>query len=132
MKLRLRRSQREAGMMSSKIIFKLEMQVDLTPEEQEFVRKYKMGSEVVFSKERVAPTGPESDAESFGGLARNLAALATVLTITINDLVKGRVIECKDILEMLDIEDQIRSACQTFKNILESAAYFEGEEVIEI
>lgn len=130
MQLRLHRSQRSSGIVSSKIVFTLSAQVDLTPDEIENVRRYKMGKEIVFSKERVTPDF--SGENTWRGIARNLAFAATVLTITINDLVKGRVIECKDILEMLAIEEQIHSACRTFKEILQSAAYFDGEEVIEI
>lgn len=132
MRLRLRRSQRTSGMISSKVVFSLQMQVDLTPDEAEFVKRYKMGKEVLFSKERIAGTGVTPEAETLRGLARNLAAMATILTITINDLVQGRMIECKDILEMLDIEEQIRTACTTFNNILLAAAQFDGDEIIEI
>ena len=130
MQLRLRRSQRSGGMMSNKVVFSLEMQVNLSPEELEYVDRYKMGKEVLFSKERVA--FDRSEEGSWSGVARNLAAAATVLTISINDLVTGRVVECKDILEMLDVEEQIRSACHTFNSILQAAAQFDGDEIIEI
>ncbi len=130
MQLRLNRRQRTTGLTGSKIVFSLEAKVDLTPDEATYVKRYKMGDEILYSKERVTPDS--SGEASFRSLARNLAFAATVLTITINDLVRGRVVECKDILEMLAIEDQIRSACGVFKNVLESAAFFDGEEVIEL
>ncbi len=116
--------------MSNKVVFSLEMQVNLSPEEIENVDRYKLGNEVLFSKERVA--FDNSDSGSWGAVARNLAAAATVLTININDLVKGRVVECKDIVEMLDVEEQIRSACHTFNSVLQAAAQFDGDEIIEI
>jgi len=108
------------------------MQVDLTPEEAECVKRYKMGKEILFSKSRIVGTGTGPEAETLRGFARNLAAMATILTITINDLVQGRMIECKDILEMLDIEDQIRTACTTFNSVLQAAAQFDGDEIIEV
>lgn len=130
MRLRFRRSQRMSGLMSKTPVFTLEARVDITDEEMSHLKKYRMGQEVVYSKERVA--ADRSGEGSFKGLARNLAAAATALTIRIDDLIAGTKVECKDILEMLAVEEQIVSACQTFKNILASMAYFEGEEVIDI
>jgi len=37
-----------------------------------------------------------------------------------------------EIVEMLAVEEQIREAAQTFKNVLEAAASFGGEEVVEL
>ena len=54
------------------------------------------------------------------------------LTVSINDLSEGKRIDCKDIVEMLAVEDQIKEAAQTFKNVLDAAASFGGEEVIEL
>ena len=130
MRLRLRRSQRTAGIMSKTTVFALEARVDITEEEVTHIQKYKMGNEVLFSKDRVAPD--RSGEASWKGVARNLAAAATILTIRIDDLVKGTKIECKDIMEMMDVEEQIVSACQNFKGVLASMAHFDGEEVIEL
>ena len=70
--------------------------------------------------------------KSLKGLARNLAAAATALTIRVDDLIKGTKVECKDIMEMMAVEEQIVTACQNFRNILASMAYFDGEEIIEL
>lgn len=130
MRLRFRRSQRTAGMLSKTTVFTLEARVDITEEEMGHLQKYKMGQEVIYSKERIA--ADRTGDGGFKGLARNLAAAATALTIRVDDLVKGTKVECKDILEMLAVEEQIVTACQTFRNILASMAYFDGEEVIEL
>lgn len=128
MKLRLNKSQRTTG-FSKKVVFSLGAQVDLTAEEQDYVNKYKMGKEVVYSKERIAPEN--FDITSWKGIARNLSAGALNLTLTVNDLVGGRTIECKDITEMMGVEETIRIGCKALKNMLESCAGFEGEEVVE-
>jgi hypothetical protein len=65
------------------------------------------------------------------GFARALAARALNIKITVDDLLHGKSIECKDILEMRAAEEQLEEACQLFKQMLVSAAHFEGEQVIE-
>ena len=133
MKLRLNKSQRSAA-LSNKIVFSLGAQVDLTAQEQDFVKKYKMDKEVLYSKERVRPDLSreyESAYKSAKGIMRNLSALALNLKINVNDLVGGRTIECKDISEMMDVEDTIKTACQGLKNLLDACSGFEGEEIID-
>ena len=131
MRLRLHRSQRSSGLLGNKVTFKLEARVDISAEEQAFIRKYNVGREIIYIKERVA-LADEADHATWKGIARNLAAYATTLTIRIDDLLKGTVVECKDFLEMLAVEEQIVTACQNFKAVLQSAAHFDGEEVIEL
>ena len=63
MRLRFRRSQRTAGMMSKTTVFTLEARVDITEEEMGHLQKYKMGQEVIYSKERIA-----ADRSGEGGL----------------------------------------------------------------
>lgn len=131
MRLRLRRSQRSSGLLNNKVTFSLQARVDISAEEQDFVRKYNVGREIIYIRERVA-LADEADQATWKGLARNLAAYATALTIRIDDLLKGTVVECKDILEMLAVEEQIVTACQNFKAVLLSAAHFDGEEIVEL
>ncbi len=54
------------------------------------------------------------------------------LSITVQDLLGGKRVDCKDIVEMLAVEEQIKTACQTFKQVLDAAAHFGGEEVLEL
>ena len=115
-------------MLSKTAVFSLEARVDITEEEIAHIKKYKMGQEVLYAKERI--TG--SSEAKLSSIARNLASAATALTVRIDDLVRGTKVECKDILEMMAVEEQIKSACQTFKDILASMAHFDGEEVIDL
>ena len=66
------------------------------------------------------------------GVASRIAYQALNITITAGDLYRGKRIDCKDIREMVAIEDQVREAAQVFKTVLDTAAQFGGEEVIEI
>ncbi|MCI0558571.1 MAG: hypothetical protein MN733_08755 [Nitrososphaera sp.] len=127
MKLLIRRSQKK-GIVGS-ITFILDSRAELTPEEKENVKKYKMGKEILYYKEKVDLS--KSDPETWSGIARGLAARALNIKITVDDVVNGKSIECKDILEMRAAEEQLKEACGLFKTMLESAAHFEGEQVIE-
>ena len=123
MKLILRRSQK-SGMMSSKIIFVLEAKADISPEERGWVDKYKLGKTILYSKKDASETGD--------GVVGVLLFLAMNITVSVDDLTGGKTLECNHILEMLAVEGQITEAAQTFKQVLDAAAHFGGEEVIEL
>lgn len=52
--------------------------------------------------------------------------------ITVNDLMKGRTVKCNNILEVLEVEKDIRAAAEIFAAILRAASWFGGEEVVEL
>ena len=56
----------------------------------------------------------------------------SVKAVSVNDLVNGKRIECKDIMEMLGAEEQIKEAARTFGAVLTAASQFGGEEIIEL
>ena len=127
MELLLTKSQK-SGMLSSTITFVLNIKTRLTSEEQALVKKYKMGKEVVYEK---LPVG--AAVSSMGSIAGTLTAItakALKLIFTVDDLVKGRTIECKDMLDMIAAESQIRAAADGLWGILQASKNFEGEEVV--
>ncbi len=128
MKLLLRRGQKSS--MMGKVIFTLDLRAELSPEESSFVKKYRMGKEVVYQKVKV-DTSAIPMMGAVAGWTTLVASKFMNLTLTVEDLLTGKHIECKEIMEMLAAEEQIREACQVFKKILSSAAFFEGEEVLE-
>lgn len=105
MKLVIKRDQDKGffGGMS----FVLSMRVQLTPEEQGLIQKYKVQKEV-------------------------LAANPDNGVITIGTLVDGISQKCKDVTVLLHSEETIKSACKTFKTYLDVMKSFGGEEVIDI
>ena len=125
MKLLLRRDQR-SGLLG-KMIFTLEVRAQISPEEKARIDKYKLGKEALYIKNTNVPTD-----EGWKGVAKLLMFHAMNITVTVNDLVSGKRLECKDILEMLAVEEQIKTAAQNFGRMLQAAAYFGGEEVIPI
>ena len=125
MNLLLRRDQR-SGMMGG-ITFLLDVRADISAPERDSIARYKFGKVVLYSRDQLVDPG-----KGLLGIASRLAFKAMNISVTVDDLAGGKRIECKDILEMLAVEEQIKDAAQTFKQILEAAAHFGGEEVIAI
>ncbi len=153
MKLKLKRAQHAGGMLGGKIIFELDARTDLSDEEQGLVKKYHLGKLVLYDSEArkkhsaaayghfdTAATMPGYDAASTGrsiwSNARGLAsaALASLsLRVTVDSLMSGEHIECKDLDELLGAEAAIVDACKNLKAYLDTAQKFDGrEEVFEI
>lgn len=132
MKLLFRRDQKSGLMGMGKIVFSLEVRAELTEEEQANIRKYKLGDTMLYEKYE------KGEVKGYGLVG--LAAKATYavafkmlnITVSVNDLENGKKVDCKDIVEMLAVEEQIREAAQTFKNVLICASKFGGEEVVEV
>ena len=128
MQLTLNRSQKSKGILSKSVRFTLVARVRLSEAEAANVKKYKMSSEVIYAKDRV---GFNENDLSAKGWAKNIAAFAAAITITVDDLIRGKTVECKDITEMMAIEGQFKQACSGLSSMLEACSGFEGEEVIE-
>ena len=127
MKLLLRRDQKSAGLMSKKIVFILAVRAELTEEEKSNIAKYKLGETMLYEREKLIDQG-----SGLLGVASRMAIHMLNLTISVSDLETGKTVECKDIVEMLAVEEQIKQAAATFKNVLEAAARFGGEEVLQL
>jgi len=117
MKLILQKNQKQ-GMGKTKYI--LELKVELTDEENENVKKYKVGNTIIYSNVQEAE-----------GLLKSVASRIAGTQFTVNDLVNGKKIEMKDFFEMLDMEEIVKETCKTFKIMLEAMANFGGDEVID-
>lgn len=125
MKLVLKRDQR-SGMLSSKVKFVLTTRAELTGAEQEAIKKYKLGDTELYRSHDV-----EGGSGLLGVVSR--AALSTMIdVIRVSDLAQGKTIECNTVTEMLAIEEHIKEAAEMFKRVLDAAATFGGEEVIEL
>lgn len=125
MKLLLRRDQK-SGLMGG-MSFLLSVRADLSPEERNHIAKYKLGNSVLYSRGQITDPGA-----GLLGLASRLAFKAMNISVSVDDLVGGKRVECKDIVEMLAVEDQLKEACRTFKAVLGAAATFGGEEVVAL
>jgi hypothetical protein len=123
MELLLSKSQK-TGIMGG-ITFSLSVKSRLTDEEAMLVKKYKLGKEIVY--ERLPDMSGMGD---FRATFTILSAKALKLIFTVDNLVVGRLVECKDILEVMAAEGEIRQAADNFYTLLMACKDFGGEEVI--
>jgi hypothetical protein len=146
MQLKLRRSQRSGGVLGNKVVFALDARADLSTEEKGLVNKYGLGKLVVYDSEarkkrQEAAYGHFDEAPSSGAgrgwwmNARGIASAAMMvlsLRVTVDGLMNGQHIECKDLDELLGAEAAILNACKNLKAYLDTAQTFDGrEEVVE-
>jgi hypothetical protein len=121
MKLLLRRDQKK-GMMGG-MTFLLHVKADLSEEEKANITKYGLSLTTLYEREKM----PEG-----GSFVSRYAFAMTNLSVSVNDLWVGKKLECKSIVEMLAMEEQIKEACKVFNSVLQAAARFGGEEIVEI
>ena len=124
MRLLLRRDQRSA-VLGSRPVFTLVVRADLASSERAQIEKYKLSDTELYASHDI------SGGSGLLGLASRAAYRAMTINVTVKDLVNGKKIECKDIVEMLAVEEQIKEAARTFAQVLAAAAQFGGEEVVE-
>ena len=135
MQLKLRQSQRSAGMLGRSVMFMLDARLELTEEEAANLRKYGLGDEVVYnsaaSRKHFEAAGEAFARDTAGSIVSEFAHLAMhrlSLNITIDGLVKGQHIECKDLYELLAAEDAIKQAARWAHFFLQTAETFDGRE----
>jgi len=127
MKLLLRRDQRQGVLGVGKVVFSLHVRAQLGEDDKAAISKYKLGDTLLYEKNTMIDPG-----KGLLGLASRLAFKAMNITVKVNDLVHGKNLECKDIVEMLAVEEQIREAATTFNAVLNAAKHFGGEEVVDL
>lgn len=125
MQLLLRREQRQGVL---KVVFSLQVRTELTAEEKAAIEKYKLADTVLYEKVHI----PQIGGMSLLGAATWLAGKAANITLKVKDLAYGKTIECKDIVEMLAAEEQVREAGKMFNAILIAATKFGGEQIIDL
>jgi hypothetical protein len=92
--------------------FTLYCKVEISPEEQELINRYKV-------HDHVLTWWNDDKGQKVPG-------------ITVRSLVYGYTREVGDVATLLVDEGEIKEACKSFKNLLLIMASFGGEEVIEI
>src|SRR3989442_14587331 len=99
MKLLLRRDQKSGMLGMGKIAFVLDVRAELSEEEKSSIKKYKLGDTMLYERGKLADAG-----SGLLGLASRVAFKMINLTISVDDLSKGKQVECKDIVVMLAVE----------------------------
>lgn len=116
--------------ITGRVTFSVNFIAELSPEAREAVRRYRFGKTVLYQKDLKL----ERTINVFRLLWRLFWLWLTRRRwqITVSDLVHGRTIECKEILEVLEVEQSIMAAARTFASVLRAASWFGGEEIVEL
>ena len=136
MQLKIKRSQRDGGVISTAAIFCLDARVQFTDDEQRNITRYKLGGQTIYNSEASRRLIERSDRQNDGstrGALRSIASLALAalkLNISINSLARGQRVECKSLDELMAAEGAIMEACENLKSYLDTAATFDGREVL--
>lgn len=137
MQLKLKRSQRDTGVMSKTVVFCLDARVEFTPEERARLVKYKLHKQVIYNSEaaqkHLMNAGMAAATGSIVGGLKSLGSVAFAamnLNISIETLEKGQHVECKSMDELLQAENAILTACENLKAYLDTAMTFDGREVL--
>jgi hypothetical protein len=157
MRLKLKRSQRSS--VFGKVIFVLDARMEVTQEELNLVRKYRLGGDLIYEsgdrqrrrettlahleKTKEGPGLRDSPSSQLWGVAKSFfwfgraglsaAAAALSLRITTDSLLSAVHVECKSMGELLEAERAIREAAENLRAYLDVARTFDGrEEIVEL
>ncbi len=120
------------------------LQAELSPEERTLVREYDLAKVVLteaVAGQRIGGAGRAAlgglvKAASVGGALTGMGARAAkgalVQSMTVEELVGGKNVECKDIEELVAAEARGREAAAVLKALLGAAGKVGQEEVIEM
>jgi hypothetical protein len=134
--LKIKRSQKDAGLLNKSVIFCLDARAELSPEEANDVRRYKIGHQVIYSSAAARKHTEAGDNAIDGTIKGNFKAIGAFalarlsLNITIASIQKGHHIECKDLEEVVAAEQALKDACQNLKGFLLTAASYDGSESV--
>ncbi len=127
-KLKIRRNQ--ARTFFGNVRFSVHFIAELSPDARDAVKYYRFGKTILFQK----PLELRLSLNFFVALWRAfwLWLTRSQWRITVNDLVRGRTVVCKNILQVLQTEEDIRDAADVFADVLRAASWFGGEEIIQL
>ncbi len=129
MKLVLNRMTRK-GRLNRKIIFRVSAHVNLTPEEEAALQGWRFGKEVLYETDATGPPVTHSNG-AWLGWGRGVPPATGFSKITVDNLINGKTVECRSIMDALESEKAVKSACQAFCRLVRAAASFEGEVIHE-
>lgn len=127
-RLKIRRNQASSRLSGAQ--FTIHFIAELSPDALQAVKHYRFGKTVLYQK-------PLELKLSFNMLLALWRVFWLWITrsrwqITVDDLAKGRTVKCRDIIEVLEVEKDIRAAALIFADVLRAASFFGGEEVVEL
>jgi hypothetical protein len=109
-------SSQSKGLMGG-VSFEVKGRVELTPQEQELIRHYKLEGTVVLKKKAKNIWGQVTDVE---------------VSVLVKNLLSGDSFKCKSLDEVISYRESLISACRNLKSYLDVARTFDNEEIIDI
>jgi hypothetical protein len=109
------------------VIFILDARAEFTPEERSNIRRYRLGKTLLY--QRYQMPDPVS---GWLGIAQRLLFKMRNIEVTVASLVNGTHLEFKDIHEMLAVEEHLTEVSRNFKDVLDAASGYSGENLIEL
>lgn len=138
MKLKVKRIQKRG--LTGGIYYQIEFSADLSPEELELIKKYKLEKEIVYEPGDYQFVGSagifkkniiREVSDSMLGSKKVKEMLSKHFeNIKIGDLVKGTNIKCSDLNEIIEVENAIKAACEKLKSYIKLAETFDGREIV--
>ena len=125
MKLVIKRTKKSS--LTGKSNYELYVRADLTDEERKLVKENSLGKVSVVYHDRSG--GAALAAVSFWAA---LWKMVKDTQMTVDTFMRGTTFACKDVTELMGIEDEVRGSSLTLRAILEMAKTFGGEEVFDV
>lgn len=136
MQLKIKRSQRDGGIISKTAIFIIDARVVFTPEEQRHVDRYRLWNEHIYSSESAKKSWMNAELSKDGTTSGGLKTLthsllaSFKLNVTVRSIYSGQHIECKNLEELIYAEECIKTACVHLREYLDIASTFNGSEIL--
>lgn len=121
MKLVIKRTKK--GSITGKSKYEMYVRADVTDEEATLIRENTLGPEQVVYHEKTRQAT---------GFFSALMKMIKDTNMTVDTFVRGTTFTCKDVAELIEIEEDVRWAALLLRNLLEMARNFGGEEVINV
>ena len=118
--------ERGSGLMGG-VIFILNARVEFTPEERSNIRRYRLGNTLIYQQYEMTNRGSGLS----GVIGRFLFRMRNI-QVTVAGLVNGTHLEFKDIHEMLAVEEHLTITIRNFKDVLDAASGYRGENLVEL
>jgi hypothetical protein len=125
MKLVIKREKKSG--FSGKSKYGLYVRADISEEEKTLIKENSLGKTLVVYHNKTG-LGAFADFSFWSALWRMFFDTA----MTVDTFVRGTTFKCKDVTELIRIEDEARGAALMLRTILEMAKTFGGEEVIDV
>ena len=125
MKLVIKRAKKSG--LSGKSKYELYVRADISEEEKTLIKENSLGKTLVVYHNKTG-LGAFADFSFWSALWRMFFDTA----MTVDTFVRGTTFKCKDVTELIRIEDEARGAALMLRTILEMAKTFGGEEVIDV